>query len=418
MLRSFKPFRSKWTIIFVAVLIIVTFGYGINARYYYPELNTEAVQFLIKDKKRIPDKNNSLYPIIGFNAPSNIQDIHEFGLNLVNKTLDKCLDADRKYLSLDTKLLQIDNELTFNADADKLHCWLNNDNSTKSKCSKSNKEVCYSESELRKAVIDNTILLARHEQLKKYTKFDNKALFAQNAGLLINTHRLFLANNRLNLDQGHEGALRLLIQDLEYHRTLMNQQGTMIDKAIKLVLYNLSLEQLEYAITRHTDVALKYKTEIDAALSELTINEFNLDGIFREEFEIINSVYCIDERLGIDTPDYCQDTKDIGAISENYIINDYYGLYLNYKSMLNLDMAEMVEQCSIYSNKPDENIYLGMLLHLPILPTYASYTLIKGGINKGCELMESHKKKNIKHLELKAYLNLAKNSSGTLLNAK
>lgn len=184
----------------------------------------------------------------------------------------------------------------------------------------------------------------------------------------------------------------------------MGQPGTMIDKAIKLVLYNLSLEQLEHVITQHTDEALKYKDKIDAALSELTIDEFNIDGIFRKEFEVINSIYCIDERLGIDTLDYCQGDIDVGSISVNYIINDFYNFYLSYKNMLNLDMDSMIEQCSIYSNKPDENIYLGMLLHLPILSTYTSYSLVLGGMKKGCELMVSHKQKSIKHAELKAYL--------------
>ena len=332
-----------------------------------------------------------------------------FGLNLVNETLNNCLDTDRKHLSLDTRLPEIDNELTLDADVNKLHCWLNNENElTKSNYEKPSKDTCYTENELGKAVIKNNILLERHEQLKKYKKYDDNALFTQNAQLLINTHRLFLANVRLNLEQGNEETLKILIHDLEYHRTLMSQPGTMIEKAIKLVLYGLSLDQLEFVIIHHTDIALKYNQEIEKVLSELTIDEFNLEGIFREEFEIINSIYCIDERLGIETPDYCQADINVGSISINYILNDFYEFYLSYKNMLNLDMSSMVEQCSIYSNEPEENIYLGMLLHLPILTTYTSYSLVVGGMKKGCELMEIYKQKSAKHLELKAYLDSIK----------
>ena len=88
MLPSFKLFRKKWIIISVVTILVITFGYAINARYYYPKLNNDAVQLFIKDKRRIPEQNNSVYSIIGFNAPDNIHDIHVFGLNLVNETLN------------------------------------------------------------------------------------------------------------------------------------------------------------------------------------------------------------------------------------------------------------------------------------------------------------------------------------------
>lgn len=417
MLASLKFLINKKFIFFVLVLII---GYVVSANYYYPKVNAEAVQFFIKDKQRVSGKENSLYSIIGLNAPDNVQDIHVFGLKLVNETLNQCLDVSRKHLSLDTRLPKVESELTLNADVNKLYCWLGTDNSEANdrKCEIPNDSTCYTDNELSHIVKNNSILLKRHEQLKKYKKYDNIALFSTNGSLQINAHRLYLADIRLKIEQGDKDALQALIQDLEHNRILMSQPGTMIDKAIKLVLYNLSLEQLEHVIIKHTNEALTYKNEIDVALSELTIEEFNLDGIFREEFEIINSIYCIDERLGIDTPDYCQDNKDIGAISESYIINDFYKFYLSYKSMSNLDIEDMAEQCKIKSNEPEDNIYIGMLLHLPIFSTYASYKLVLGGMKKGCELMVSHKQKGIKHVELKAFLNSAKKNTGEILDVQ
>ena len=65
MLPSFKLFRKKWIIISVVTILVITFGYAINARYYYPKLNNDAVQLFIKDKRRIPEQNNSVYSIIG-----------------------------------------------------------------------------------------------------------------------------------------------------------------------------------------------------------------------------------------------------------------------------------------------------------------------------------------------------------------
>ena len=81
--------------------------------------------------------------------------------------------------------------------------------------------------------------------------------------------------------------------------------------------------------------------------------------------------------------------------------------------MSQLDMQGMTEQCSAYSNESNENIYLGMLLHLPIFTTYTGYTLVLGGMKKGCELMVSHKQKSLKHSELLTYLNENSNNGVT-----
>lgn len=411
--------RHKKLSIFILVLLSITIGYALNANYYYPELNAKAVQFLIKDKQRISEKDNYFYSMVGLNAPSDVQNIHEFGLNLVNETLNNCLDKKRKHLPLDTQLPSVENEIALNGDVNKLQCWLDNEAnaSNDNKCVMPQNDACYTESELSQVVKNNNILLNRHEQLNKYKKNDYNVQFATNGQLLIDTHRLYLANIRLNIEQGREQTVQALIQDLEHQRASMSQPGTMIDKAIKMVLYNLSLEQLEHVIIKHTDVALKYKNEIATALRELTIEEFNLDAIFREEFEILNSIYCIDERLGIDTPDYCQNETDSRNINVNYIINNYYEFYLSYKSMSKLDMQSMTDQCSAYSNEPNENIYLGMLLHLPILSTYTGYTLVLGGMKKGCQLMVTHKQKSLKHTELLSYLN-SKTNNGETLNVQ
>lgn len=168
MSTSLKLLRNKKNLFFALVLLVFVIGYAVNENYYYPKRNAEAVQFLIKDKQRISGQDNSLYSIIGLNAPDNVQDIHSFGLNLVNETLNKCLDTDLKHLSLDTKLPTVEHELKLNADVKKLHCWLINKNSeaNSSKCVIPNEEACYTEAELNQIVKNNNILLNRHEQLK------------------------------------------------------------------------------------------------------------------------------------------------------------------------------------------------------------------------------------------------------------
>ena len=86
--------------------------------------------------------------------------------------------------------------------------------------------------------------------------------------------------------------------------------------------------------------------------------------------------------------------------------------------MLALDMETMTKQCSDSSNETQENLYIGMLLHLPILSTYTTYNLFVAGMKKGCELFEIHKQKALKHEELKEYIHTAKKNYRKISNAQ
>ncbi|MGB1800512.1 MAG: hypothetical protein ACPHLK_06750, partial [Gammaproteobacteria bacterium] len=336
--QSFSKFIYKPTVMLsaIVVLIISTFCIYSLYKYYYPKLNNDAVQFLIKEKQHIPHNKNAIFSIVGLNAPADTIDIHAYGIDLVNKILGEDSGIDSKYIDVLAEFPEIENELTFEGEIKKVLCWLDEKPVHKTTNENQNMDTCYTYEELNLIVNKNRILLNRHDELKKYTEYDGFVTFGRNAPLLINTHRLYLAHIRLDLYAGNQEALKRLIDDLKYFRTLMNQPSTFVTKAIFMVLYSLSLEQLEYSIKNHTDISLNKKAEIDNILSNMSNEEFNLDGLIREEFEMINSIFCLDENLGISTPDYCYIGANVDSISINYIINDFYDFYLNYKYILGL----------------------------------------------------------------------------------
>lgn len=371
--------------------------------YYIPGLNEKSVDFFIKNKSRIPDNENSAYAIIGFNAPQDVVDIHAFGLNKVNKMLGQYLEADNKHIHPDASLPEVEGELTFVGDVYKLSCWVG---SSINDSQFQNSENCYALNELRDVVERNTVLLERQEKLKDYKYYSGSLLLATNGSLIINVHRLFLANMKLALDRGEQDIFDNLIRDLKYRRLMLSQPGSLIDKAINLVLYNMTLEQLEYAITYETELAIKHEKMIDQVLSDLKDEEFNIDGVFIQEFQTLNSILCIDETLGIDTEEYCHVDAYIDYAGIEYVMNDYYEFYLRYKNMMSLDIESLSSQCSASSDKSLPSFYMGLLFHLPIFVTYTTYDLVKSGLDKGCELMGTYKLKSAKHRLMKVYLDI------------
>ena len=235
-------------------------------------------------------------------------------------------------------------------------------------------------------------------------------MFYRNSQLLINIHKLFLADikNSLNKEGGKEAFARL-INDMQYRKLMLVQPGTWIDKAINLVIYGLSYNQFEYAVTEHTYIVVNYdKSSIDA-LSNLTMNDFNIDGVFRGEFEMLNSLFCLDDRLGIKTSDMClEENKEID-ISVHYIMNSYYDNYLSYRHMTALDIDNLMTRCESQPKFSKVDFYFGLALYFPILTTYAPYKLLEDGSEKACSIMIMYKLKIAKLRQAKVYLDVKRN---------
>ena len=382
------------------VLTVAIFSCINLYNYAYPELNKDAVQFFFNNKKNITEENNSLYARVGFGAPSEVDDIYEYGQNLINKSLGETYVQNNKHYLLESVFNKFENELIFHGDSEKLLCWLEEDKYISDVV----KEACYTSNELVNVINDNTILLKRHEQLKNYTQYDDKLLFGAYGSLLINAHRLFLSDIRLQLESNNEEAIKKLIDDLNYFRGIMRQPANMVTKAIHMVLYGLSLNQLGLIVKKYPHLTIKHKEDIINVLNDISDEEFNLDDLIRQEFKAVNYIFCIDENLEIKTNYLCQPNTVIDEKIAYFIINDFYDFYLNFKYIFSLESDEMKKECQryAYDSKP-EDIYRLILL-LPFFKMHQTYILLMDGIIKGCEIMVNHKSYSSRHDEIKSYL--------------
>ena len=374
-------------------------------KYYYPDVKIEATEFFIYNKPIVRDSENMLYSMVALDAPKNVEDIHSFGLKQVETVLEKLANSgvDDYGKSWFPKL---EGALKLDMDGSKLICWLG----------KVQEKIdgCYTLVELRQVIKRNELLLERYESLSNYERIDANIHTGRNGQLLINLHKLYLANIRSTI-QSNESINRLL-KDLKHKRMLLSQDGAWIDKAISLVLYGLSLNQMEYLLVVYPDAAIKHENDIHRVLSDLSVDEFNIDGVFRKEFDVINEIFCLEENLGVSDCQQCLPKGRGLLVGGSYVLNDFYSVYLEHKKIMGTSLEDMRAQCKSNDNWDKKDFFIDALVHLPIFPVKTTYSLMLGGMLKGCEMMINFKVKSAKLRQLRVYLNIkSRNLDGELV---
>jgi len=381
-------------LVFIALLVI---PFSPVHKYYYPDVNLEAADFFIHNRQNVNDSENMLYSMVALDAPKSVEDIHAFGMNQVEAVLEEmsCLDAADDYGK--SYFSRVENALKLDVDGSKLTCWLSK--------VQDKDDGCYTLVELGEVVKTNELLLKRYEGLASYEKFDANIHTGRNGQLLISLHKLYLANIRSTI-QSDESINRLL-KDLMHKRILLSQDGTWIEKAISLVIYGLSLNQLEYFLVTYPGVAMKYEGDINRAISDLSVDEFNVDGVFRKEFDVLNEILCLEERLGFTDSQACFSEARGGFLAgEEFVLNDFHNVYLEHKDIMQMGLDDMMRQCNSLDDWSDTEFFIDTFVHLPIFPTQMTYSLMLGGMLKACEMMANFKIKAAKLRQLRVYLSI------------
>ena len=363
--------------------------------HYNPKVNPEAVKLFISDKENVENSDNLLFALIGLTAPKHIEDIHAYGQSKVDKALKESL-KNNKYLSADFELPQLESELVLTIEQRKLNCWLGQHDVTN--------PSCYSSEELNKLADDYRVLLDRYESLRKYKQYDGFFIFNRNGLLEINLSKLYFANinNKLKKAVNTDFEFQKIIHSVEHYTNLLKQPANWPSKAVILVLYGWSLNLLEDSIHQHSDIAARYNAEI---LNALNSAELNLADIYREEFEGLNFILCLDEKLGVKTTSYCSlESEKHTAFGISYALNSYYEMYLETLPMMSLGIEKLTQFCDEEIRLSKWQLFKGMIFHLPIVATYTTYKLHIGGHQAGCELTLAHKKNLEQGRRLKADL--------------
>ena len=123
---------------------------------------------------------------------------------------------------------------------------------------------------------------------------------------------------------------------------------------------------------------------------------------------MINDVFCLEENLGFLDRQQCLPEGREVLTGEAFVLNDFYSVYLEHKKIMVMNYDDMAAQCKLVANREDENFWIDLIIHLPLFPVKTTYSLMLGGMLKGCEIMLNFKLKAGKLRQLSVYLSIKK----------
>ncbi len=302
------------------------------------EVDEVVINSLYKDEPDIPQAENVAYAIIGFTAPEDVEDIHEYGLSLV----DEALKASAKLRTNNTpKFKPAENELKIINETEKNVCWW------KTKYYKAtHEENCMSSDEVTIVIGSNLTLLSRYITWHKYSQIKSKVSESRNEGLILPMHRIFLAYLRELIQRNKiDFALELLSDDIKLWKNLARENGTLIDKWITINVLNDDLRMIGL-LTELGHFDFYHQEYMHNLFEPIGIKNWALADTYTVEFRLSELKYCLDE--------------GIAYVEANTCLKKQQGLFYQRNKTLKRISEHIEEMVKTIAPDP-ENVYLNCL---------------------------------------------------------
>ncbi len=329
----------KTSIMILSVLaVMIALSLLIERSSQDDEVDEIVINSLYKDEPDIPQAENVAYAIIGFTAPEDVEDIHEYGVSLV----DEALKASAKLQTNSTpKFKPAENELKIINETEKNVCWW------KTKYYEAtHEENCMSSEELIIVIGKNITLLSRYMTWHKYSQIKRKVSESRNDGLISPSHRIFLAylreliqQNKINL------ALKLLSDDIKLWKNLAREHGTWLQKMRILLALNDDLRMIK-TLTELGHYNFYHQEYMHNLFEPIGIQNWALADTYTVEFRLSELKYCLDE--------------GIAYVEANTCLKKQQGLFYQRNKTLKRISEHIEEMVKTIAPDP-ENVYLNCL---------------------------------------------------------
>jgi len=375
----FSNFNS-FLLIIMSLAVLTLFGIAKLYYYYFPKPHAEAVEFLFTDVNQVKPSENLAFFLMGFFSPESVDDVHTYGYHRYKTAISQYTDS--KTASSKVSLPIIEDKISIVGDMGALRCWLWRDSEQYDKC--------YTTKEVHNMVKDNSLLIKRYRKAMNYSEVNIFASLSPKITEFMDVQLLFQARNKLDmLSKNRNVYIEDLIKDLQFYQNLISSESSLVEKAIYMVMHGRSRIYFREVIALYPDNVTNYYDQIINVLNDLTVEKYNISGQYKKDFELMNVVFCFNEALGIETSLLCQNEIKVNSIGSAFMLNDFYNYYLKHEDFLSMHINEIVPECKEVNRQ--NNIYLESIMHFPLLPHYATYYLLKGGMTKGCEVFANMK---------------------------
>ena len=205
-------------------------------------------------------------------------------------------------------------KLDFVGTTDELECWIP---STEPYTD----EKCASDERVKTILAENKVLLTRYKSLYNMPSWQG---VSGNGQYVINLNKLISAEIMLDLENGDSDIAYTKWRDNHvFISRVLKQDGTMIERAIFLVVDGISLTSLENILFKSPEVGITHFKVLNSLLKAKKLERYNLKGMLRADYVFITKEIFIKN-------------KDIKGANADYIKNRLYRfqlVFLKYAQM-------------------------------------------------------------------------------------
>ncbi|MDH5394122.1 MAG: hypothetical protein OEY11_13120 [Gammaproteobacteria bacterium] len=386
---------KKYLSLFVFLSIL---GCGFLYFYYFPSLNQDAVKYLFHDANKVKNENNFVFHLAGMHAPMNAKDIHGYGYKRYQNGLEKYTNL--RSIEEDSDLPVIKNRLELEVDGLALKCWLFE--------VEYDDVECYRDDEVKNIIYKNQILLSRYKQSFKYSEIDSHTVLNPKITEFMGLQILFLSEKKQELRNGFDKELvKEVIEEFKLYQNILSSETTLVEKAIFMVMHGISREFIHDILSKYPNEVRQIHNEIEPLLSNFNEDNFNIPGMYRKEFALLNSGLCVTRYLKIESDLLCHPASRGIEYASAYAINDFYQYYFNNKDIILNNMNDITKICNEKETEQEiKNKDFDFLIHYPLYPYYPIYSVLKDGMLKGCRVIENMKSSIARSRALKLIIDI------------
>ena len=270
-LKKINPIKLLiWFGIVNLLIVSALFAYS-YLHVEIPDAGREA--FYAKTQANIPDNQNIAIALAGLNAPTGI-DIIKHGRFVVDTLQKTPADVDAK------KIIAAAGKLDFVGTSDELECWIpSTEPYTDEKCANTER--------VKTLLAENKELLVRYKSLYSMPIFHG---MNGNGQYVINLNKLISAEIMLDLQRGDANSAYTKWRDNHlFISHVLKQDGTMIDRAIFLVVDGINLTSLENILIKAQEIGITHSSELNKLLQANKLERYNLKGMLLAEYMLINN---------------------------------------------------------------------------------------------------------------------------------
>ena len=263
-------------------------------------------EFYANSQSNIPDNQNIAIALAGLNAPAGADMIKHgrFVADTLHKTQS---DVDAK------KIIAAVGQLGFVGMFDELECWIP---STEQYVD----EKCASAERVKLLISKNKELLTRY---KSMYNMPNWRGVSGNGKYVIDINRLISAEIMLDLANGDAHSAYTKWRDNHvFISRVLKQDGTMIERAIFLVVDGINLISLENILFKSPEISITHFEELNRLLHANKLERYNLKSMLRADYMFITDEMSKSR----------QSLKDVKTLNMDFFKNRFYRYHLDFLS--------------------------------------------------------------------------------------